>query len=109
VGASLCQFPAEPRRERALPSRESCGRFVAYPTSDAPSWYVFCCNDYCIPEDPPAPSPPLIAPAAPRVLPTPLRVPGAWLTRSYLANAILFVLYVIAVALYLWNLPPPRW
>lgn len=101
---------AKPRRERALPSRDSRGRFVAYPTSDAPSWYVFCCDGYRIPGEPPAPSPPLIAPAAPRALPRAIARPRrARFTRSYLANAILFVLYVISMALYLWHLPPPRW
>jgi hypothetical protein len=95
---------AKPRRKRTLPLRDSRGRFVAYPTSDAPSWYVFCCDDYRIPEERPAPSPPLIAPAAPRARPRAIAHPRrAWLTRSYLANAILFVLYL------LWHLPPPRW
>jgi hypothetical protein len=100
----------KPRRVRALPSRDSRGRFVAYPTSDAPSWYVFCCAGYRIPGDRPAPPPPQIAPAAPRALPRAIARPRrAWLTRSYLGNAILFVLFVIAMAWYLWHLPPPRW
>jgi hypothetical protein len=97
------------RRLRALPSRDSRGRFVAYPTSDAPSWYVFCCDGYRIPDDRPAP-PPLIVPAAPRALPRAIARPQrAWLTRSYLENAILFLLFVTAMAWYLWHLPPPRW
>jgi hypothetical protein len=101
---------AKPLRVRTLPSRDSRGRFVAYPTSDAPSWYVFCCDGYRIPEDPPAPPPPLIAPTAPRALPRAIaRSRRAWLTRPYLENAILFVLFVTAVILYLRHLPPPHW
>jgi hypothetical protein len=100
----------KPRRVRELPSRDSRGRFVAYPTSNAPSWYVFCCDGYRIPEDRPAPPPPPIAPAPPHALPHAIARPRrAWLTRSYLENAILFVLFVIAAAWYWWHLPPPRW
>jgi len=100
----------KPRRARALPSRDSRGRFVAYPTSDAPSWYVFCCDGYRIPEDQPAPPPPLIVPAAPRARPRAIARPWrASLTRSYLENAISFVLFVIATTWYWWHLPPPRW
>src|SRR6185436_18325959 len=101
---------AKPRRKRALPPRDSRGRFVAHPTSNAPSWYLFCCDGYRIPEEPLAPSPPLIVPSAPRALPRAIARPRcAWLTRSYLENAILFVLFVIAMALYWWHLPPARW
>ena len=100
----------KPRRAGALPSRDGRGRFVAYPTSNAPSWYVFCCDGYRIPEDRPTPSPPPIAPAAPHALPHAIARPRrAWLTRSYLENAILFILFVIAAAWYWWHLPPPRW
>lgn len=101
---------AKPRRERALPSRDSRGRFVAYPTIDAPSWYVFCCDGYRIPGEPPAPSAPLITPVVPHALPRAIARPRcAWLVRSYLENAILFVLLVIAMALYWWHLQPARW
>lgn len=101
---------AKPRRERPLPSRDSRGRFVACPTSDAPSWYVFCCDGYRIPEEPPAPSAPLITPVAPHALPRAIVRPRyAWLSRSHLENAILFVFFVITLALYWWHLPPARW
>jgi hypothetical protein len=100
----------KPRCVRALPSRDSRGRFVAYPTSNAPSWYVFCCDGYRIPEERPTLLPPLVAPAAPHALPSAIARPGrAWLTRSNLENAVLFVLFVIAMVLYWWHLPPPRW
>jgi hypothetical protein len=73
--------PVKPRRVRALPSRDNRGRFVAYPTSDAPGGYVFCCDGYCIPEDP-SEQPPMIAPAAPRALPRAIARPRRiWLTR----------------------------
>lgn len=35
-------------RVHTLPSRDSRGRFVAYPTTHASSWYVFCCDSYRI-------------------------------------------------------------
>jgi hypothetical protein len=96
-----------PRRVRTLPSRDNRGRFVAYPTSDAPSWYVCCCDGYRIPEDRPTPLPPPVAPAAlPRAIARPRRT---WLTRSHLQNAIVFVGFVIAMAWYWWHLPPPHW
>ena len=100
----------KPQRVRALPSRDSRGRFAAYPTSSAPSWYVFCCGGYRIPENQPAPPPPPIAPAAPHALPRAIARPQrAWLTRSHLENAILFVLLMVATIWYRWHLPPPRW
>jgi hypothetical protein len=42
---------SEAARVRPLPSRDGRGRFVVYPTSDAPSWYVFCCDGYRIKGD----------------------------------------------------------
>jgi hypothetical protein len=40
-----------------LPSRDARGRFVAFPTTSAPSWYVFCADGYRIPGDAPQPQP----------------------------------------------------
>jgi hypothetical protein len=37
------------RRAHSLPSRDARGRFVAFPTTSAPSWYVFCVDGYRIP------------------------------------------------------------
>jgi hypothetical protein len=34
-----------------LPSRDARGRFVAFPTASAPSWYVFCADGYRISGD----------------------------------------------------------
>jgi hypothetical protein len=36
-------------RVRTIPSRDSRGRFVAFTTTTAPSWFVFCCDGYRIP------------------------------------------------------------
>ena len=38
-------------RMRTLPPRDARGRFVAFPTTQAPSWYVFCADGYRIPGD----------------------------------------------------------
>jgi hypothetical protein len=35
-------------RIRKTPSRDSRGRFVAFATMTAPSWFVFCCDGYRI-------------------------------------------------------------
>lgn len=48
-------YPPKPRdaggRARVLPSRDAHGRFAAFPTIAAPSWYVFCAGTYRIPGD----------------------------------------------------------
>jgi hypothetical protein len=36
-------------RARSLPLRDARGRFVAFSTTSAPSWYVFCADGYRIP------------------------------------------------------------
>ena len=59
------------QRARNLPPRDARGRFVAFPTTSAPSWYVFCADGYRIPGsadvmtavDPAAQPEPLLAPA----------------------------------------------
>jgi hypothetical protein len=38
-------------RTRPLPPRDAKGRFVAFTTTSAPSWYVFCADGYRIPGD----------------------------------------------------------
>src|SRR4051812_40392773 len=58
------------RRARTVPARDSRGRFVAGPRSEAPSWYVFAADAYRIPGEPPpqrpAPPAPSVPAAAPR-------------------------------------------
>lgn len=39
-----------PQRRRTLPARDARGRFVAFPTTSAPSWYVLDAAAYRIPE-----------------------------------------------------------
>jgi hypothetical protein len=39
-------------RARPLPSRDARGRFVAFPTTSAPSWYVLCADGYRVPARP---------------------------------------------------------
>jgi hypothetical protein len=61
------------RSARVLPSRDARGRFVSFPTTSAPSWYVFCSDGYRIPghaevmamivEARPAPEPQPLPPA----------------------------------------------
>lgn len=42
-------------RARTLPARDRRGRFVAFPTTEAPSWYVLCVGGDRIVAPPPAP------------------------------------------------------
>jgi hypothetical protein len=93
-------------RVRALPARDSRGRFVAFPTTNAPSWFVFCCDSYRIAGEPAVPLLPapslhefphaIVACRRPRV------------TRAHLENAIAFLLFMITLAWYWWHLPPPH-
>ena len=55
--ACLCsQSPRDarddPDRVHVMPSRDARGRFVAFPTTSAPRWYVFCAAGYRIPGRP---------------------------------------------------------
>src|SRR5439155_247167 len=54
----------------ALPSRDARGRFVAFPTTSAPSWYVFCANGYRILGE--AEAMPMLVSAPPAPPPQPL-------------------------------------
>src|SRR5678815_3523955 len=45
---------AQVARRRRMSPRDSRGRFVSFPTIDAPSWYVFCADCYRIPGEPPS-------------------------------------------------------
>jgi hypothetical protein len=54
------------RRRRVLPPRDARGRFVAHPTTAAPSWYVFDAAGYRIVGDSELLAP-VPLPAAPRV------------------------------------------
>jgi hypothetical protein len=99
-------------RTPTMPSRDSRGRFVSFPTTDAPSWYVFCADAYCIPGESSADA---IAPAArtahqplPRAVARPLRTARTRLTRTDLLTYLVFVVGYIAVLWYGLHLPRPN-
>lgn len=102
---------AKATRTRTLPSRDNRGRFVSFPTTDAPSWYVFCADGYRIPGEP---LPVEIAPAAPtarkplpRAVARSRRTPRWRLTRADLLTYSLFVIAYIALLWYGLHLPRP--
>ena len=96
-------------RTRTMPSRDSRGRFVSFPTMDAPSWYVFCADSYRIPGEPLTDA---IAPTArqplPRAVARSRRIPRTRLTRTDLLTYLVFVVGYIAVLWYGLHLPRPN-
>lgn len=96
-------------RVRKVPSRDSRGRFVAYATSTAPSWYVFCCEGYRIPGDAPAE---LLAPVAPVATNMPASTRARKLRlrvqRTHLESLALVLLILIVSAWYGFQLPLPH-
>ena len=97
---------------RTMPSRDSRGRFVSFPTTDAPSWYVFCADGYRIPGDTPTEA---IAPSAltarqrlPRAVARSRRISRTRLTRADLLTYLVFVVGYIAVLWYGLHLPRPN-
>jgi hypothetical protein len=95
---------------RALPARDGRGRFVAYPTSQAPSWYVFSADCYRIPGEPAAPALPAVAAPVPNSLSRrTTRTRRPWFTSSELQSAFLVLLVLIATAWYAVRLPPRHW
>ena len=103
---------AEAARVRTMPTRDSRGRFVSFPTIDAPSWYVFCADGYRIPGEPGPEAITPSAPAAPQPLPRAVarsrrRTPRARLTRADLLTYLAFVVGYIAVLWYGLHLPRP--
>lgn len=103
---------AKAARTRTMPSRDSRGRFVSFPTTDAPSWYVFCADGYRIAGEPPTDA---IAPAAltarqplPRAVARSRRIPRTRLTPADLLTYLVFVVGYIAVLWYGLHLPRPN-
>jgi len=96
-------------RARTMPSRDSRGRFVSFPTTDAPSWYVFCADGYRIPGEPPTDA---IAPTArqplPRAVARSRRISRTRLTRADLLTYLVFVVGYIALLWYALHLPRPN-
>lgn len=98
--------PERAPRVRALPARDGFGRFVAFPTTNAPSWFVFCCDNYRIAGEPATPL--LSAPSLhefPRAI---ARCRRPRLTRAHLENAVAFLLFMITLGWYWWHLPRPH-
>ena len=103
---------AKVARTRTTPSRDSRGRFVSFPTTDAPSWYVFCADGYRIPGEPPtdaiAPSAPTARQPLPRAVARSRRISRTRLTRVDLLTYLVFVVGYIAVLWYGLHLPRPN-
>jgi hypothetical protein len=99
-------------RTRTMPSRDSRGRFVSFPTMDAPSWYVFCADGYRIPGEPPTDAIAPVAPTArqplPRAVARSRRFPHTRLTRADLLTYLVFVVGYIAALWYGVHLPRPN-
>jgi len=96
-------------RAGTLPARDARGRFVAFPTTSAPAWYVFCCDGYRVPAEPTV-APPTTAPPEPQALPRAIvRSRGPWLSRADLECVALTLIVLIASAIYWWHLPTQRW
>jgi hypothetical protein len=91
---------ARVRRVRTMPARDSRGRFVAGPRSEAPSWYVFSADAYRIPGET-LPQPPV--PAAPSAAPTPPRRTDSLerrRNRDLLHSALLMLIILVASGCY---------
>lgn len=103
---------AKVARTRTMLSRDSRGRFVSFPTTDAPSWYVFCADGYRIPGEPPtnaiAPSVPTARQPLPRAVARSQRIPRTRLSRADLLTYLAFVVGYIAVLWYGLQLPRPN-
>lgn len=92
---------------RRMAARDSRGRFVACPTTDAPSWYVFCADGYRILGEAPAGPLPATVPVAPRELPRAIvRAGRPWFTRSDVQSYLLILLVIIVSAWYGFHLTP---
>lgn len=98
-------------RTRTMPSRDSRGRFVSWPTTAAPSWYVLCADGYRIPGEPP---PEAILPPVPTARqPLPRAVarsrPGrARLCRADWLTWLVLIIGYLALGGYGLHLPRPH-
>ena len=92
-----------------MPARDSRGRFVAWPTTPAPNWYVFCAAGYRIPGD--SPPEPAAAPP-PDELPTVRRVrvvrrSRPRMRRDEVVNWLVVLLFLLGMYWYAFSLPVP--
>src|SRR5690348_9290715 len=99
-------------RTRTRPARDSRGRFVSFPPTDAPTWYVFCADGYRIPSEP---LPEAIVPVVPakrqplpRAVARSRRPPRVRVTRVQLLTYLACVVGYIALLWYGLHLPRPH-
>jgi hypothetical protein len=92
-------------RARKVPSRDNRGRFVAYSTTNAPSWYVFCCDGYRIPGEAPVALPPAAVPVPASATP---RKPRLQIRRADVESLALVLLILMVSAWYGLQLPIPN-
>ena len=99
-------------RTRAMPGRDACGRFVSFPTTDAPSWYVFCADGYRIPGESLPETIAAVVPAERRALPRAVarvrRTPRVRVTRVQLLMYLACIVGYIALLWYGLHLPRPH-
>lgn len=90
------------RRASPMPARDSRGRFVAGPRSEAPSWYVFSADAYRILGEPPPqlPVPVPAAPSAPAAAPRRTDSLERRRTRDLLHSALLVLIILAASGCY---------
>lgn len=86
-----------------MPSRDNRGRFVSFPVTEAPSWYVFCAAGYRIPGEPSpvvfAASAPIPRQPIPRAIARARRTPRTPLRR---ADLLIYLLMAIGYVAMLW-------
>jgi len=97
-------------RARTLPTRDSRGRFVAFPTTEAPAWYVLCVGacriaSAAIPEHLSACGPSPDSRPLPRATVPQSRRP--WLTLPGIHSALLVLLVLFVSAWYGLHLATP--
>jgi hypothetical protein len=95
-------------RVRKVPSRDSRGRFVAYSTTNTPSWYVFCCDGYRIPGATPVSHPTTNVVTRTETTPAKARKPRLWIQRGDVESLALVLLILIASAWYRLHLVVPH-
>jgi hypothetical protein len=99
---------------RSLPSRDARGRFVAFPTTSAPSWYVFCADGYRIPGADEADTVPMKVSASPtppaeRLLPARVaRQRRLAMRRDEVVNWLVMLVFLVGISWYAFNLPVPH-
>jgi hypothetical protein len=106
AGARVAAAPRVPM----LPSRDHRGRFVSFPTTNAPSWYVFCADRYRIPGQ--AEVVPLSATERPAPQPIPsakvVRRRRRSVQRDQVVNWLVILLFLVVVGWYAFSLPAPQ-